>query len=920
MQRLFCVIALLLLMATGAIADDFSRVFIPVGEDKQSLMGKVEYLDDPKGEFTIDQVHSQKGDQFRLLDKTKKLAYDYQNQVLWLRVAIDTSEYKKPLFFLTYDYEHIGNLKLFSPNASGGFEVHELDEKLPKEGRSLNVREYVFQLATPKASAKQYYYFRFSSHTRLIKVDLSWAGLNGLAESIHNHELGYGLFFGGMLVLLLYNLSLYAVLRDRSYLYYVYYVAGFTLTFLHVYGFTNFFFKITPFGEALFAAFGYLTIQAMILFARNFLLLKEPTPWIDRYLHVFQWIMGIGAIVCFFMPVGHQFKYLNYLVLFVIPAIVSAGIKRWWQGYTPARFYTMGWAVFAVALALLTLRSVGVLPTNIITNNAVMVASLWEAIIFSIALAYRIKLVEKEKKEVLAQERAKLEERVTERTKELQKSLESRKLIIANASHELRTPVNTLSLLVDSSSMRGTERREVMVRVSQIVSHMSQLVDNLLLIDADQPVSLKGGPTQEFDLGEEIRATCNMLGPMRRGSSATFSYNVDSCLGKNVEGDLVSLRRILINLLSNAFKFTESGSVTIEAHAEEDLEENSVRCVIRVKDSGTGISAEMQERLFEPFVTNSLEHGHTGTGLGLAISRKLADNMDGELCLVQSSNEGTEFECKLKFVCAKPTTIPDAPRTQGGAVIVPLKKRLRVLVAEDDPIAAEAVQMIVRLLHHDVMHTGTFDELKRALTESNSSFDIALVDHRLPGGNGLDMIKFCREHKLAVNTRMVLLTADATLEVLEAAKNICDEVVTKPTTAHRIRQLLGEGTPQGTGNSERKLIDPTPLSALRSNGAPKASLVRISNMFYQTTKKTLDEIGSMPTLDGGTIDPRPLNEIVHRVQSSCATVGATALSAKLHALAGCKDTESLRAQLAEAEKILNSTQNAVHSFLEELQG
>lgn len=919
MKRLFAIIAFMLAIG-AANASDPARTFSPTSEEKVSLMGKVEYLDDPKGEFSIEQIHTSKGEQFKLLDKTKKFAYDYQNQVLWLRVAIDTSQYKKPEFFLIYDYEHIGDLKVFAPTESGAFDVRHMNEAFPKEGRERDIRHYSFRFKKLEAQGPQYYYVRIASHTRLLKVNLAWAGVDGLLETVHQHDFGYGLFFGGMLVLFFYNLSLYAVLRDRSYLYYVYYVGGFQLTFFHVYGYSNFFFKITPFGEALFAAFGYTTIQAMILFARNFLLLKNTTPWLDRYLQAFQWILGLGAVACFFMEVGHQFKWLNYLVLLVIPAIVIAGVKRWWQGYTPARFYTMGWAVFAGALALLALRSVGVLPTNIITNNAVMVACLWEATIFSIALAYRIKLIEKEKNDVLAQERAKLEERVTERTKELQKSLESRKLIIANASHELRTPVNTLSLLVDSSAMAGPERREVMVRVSQIASHMSQLVENLLLIDADQPVSLKGGPTQEFDLGEEIRATCNMLGPMRRDSLATFSYNVDSCLGMQVEGDLVSLRRILINLLSNAFKFTAAGFVTIEARAEEDTENNSVRCILRVKDSGTGISGDMQERIFEPFVTNSLEHGHTGTGLGLAISRKLADNMGGALRLVHSSaDQGTEFECTVQFIKADHATAQELPRAQDGAVIVPLKKRLRILVAEDDPIAAEAVQMILRLLNHDVMHVGTFEELKRAFLTAGDAFDVALVDHRLPGGNGLDMIKYCREYKIAMNTRMVLLTADATLEVLEAAKNVCEEVITKPTTAHRLRQLLGDGTPSTIGH-ERKLIDPTPLTALRSNGAPKASLERITKMFYEATQKTLREINSMPLATTNVAASKPLYEIVHRARSSCATIGATALSAKLQELVTCKDEESLRAQIAEAETVLKSTQAAVQSFLEELQG
>lgn len=912
MRNLFALLALAF-MLQNAVATPKAPVFIPQGEGKVSLAGMIEYLDDPAGEFSIDQVATEKSDQFRLLDRSKKLAYDYKNQVLWLRVAIDTSRYKAPLFFLTYDYEHIGNLKLYYPKPGGGYQVKELDEKRPMEGREMPVREYVFEIPTPQAATPQYYYFRVDAHTRLIKVVLSWSGVNGLVETIHNHGIGYGLFFGGMLVLLLYNLSLYAVLRDRSYLYYVYYVAGFTLTFFHVYGFSNFLLTITPFGEALFAMFGYATIHAMILFARHFLLLKNSTPWIDRYLHVFQWVMVGGGVACFFMEVGQQFRYLNYLVLLVIPAIVAAGVKRWWQGYTPARFYTMGWAVFAVALALLTLRSVGYLPNNIITNNAVMVASLWEAIVFSIALAFRIKLIEREKKEVLAQERALLEERVAERTKEIATALESNRALVANASHELRTPVNSLRLLLDAAAMSGADTRDSLPKINAIAAHMSQLVENLLLLDANRQGPVQGGTIQDFDLAEEIGATCKMLGPMRRGSLAEFSYDVDDCAGIAVNGDLTTLRRIVINLLSNAFKFTATGSVTLHASATQDSESGNIVCKIRVKDTGVGIAPEMRERIFDPFVTSGAHRGHTGTGLGLAISRELAHFLRGGLVLLDSApGQGSEFQLTARFSPAVGVIGSDTD-LDSGPVVVPLRKRLRILLAEDDPITAEAVQLIIRLLQHDVVHAPTYEALMAQLTES--IFDFALIDQRLPGGNGLDAISLCKHNKNLTGTRIVLMTADATLEVIESAKLVCHEVITKPTTAHRLRQLLGEGAPP-VDLENNDLVDPTPLMQLHRSGAQPANLRKISSMFYDNVAQTLEQIESC--CGQQLADPqwqRKLHEIIHRARGACASIGAESLKNEFKHLSACTDADTVNAQLNKVEVVFAETKTAVDRLL-----
>lgn len=885
-------------------------VFTPTGDGKETLASYLEYFEDPVGNFSINDVVSGRAGNFQPLAKHNDFGYKYRSKALWLRFAVDASHYKRPSWFLSYDHQHIGNMQVYYQTSSGLQKI-ELDERLPLEGRVFPVREYVMEI--PTVAQTTYYYVRLAPHTRYLKAEFSWAGTSGILESIHNYQLVYGLFFGGLIVMWAYNVALYVTLRDRSYLYYVYYFGCFSATFFHIYGLSALFIRLNYFFEQLFAAAAYGAIHGMVLFTRHFLTLRSTSPWLDRYLHCFQWILFVGGCAVFIQPIGRPFNTLNYLILMVLPVIVFSGLKRWYQGYSPACVFSAGWAIFGVGLGLLSLRSVGLLPANIITDNAVMVASVAEAVIFSVALAFRIKLIERQKNDALDGERALLERRVADRTKSLQASLESRSMILANAAHELRSPVNALRLLVDATALnleRGASH--VISNVQAIAAHMAQLVDNLLLLDLDQPVPRSGGPIQQFDLGSEIAATARLIGPLRQGSLASFEIDVSGCMGVMVKGDITSLRRIIINLLSNAFKFTEHGRVVLTASHATDETSRKVTAVVRVADTGEGIPANMHEQIFLPFITTNSRS--SGTGLGLSISRKLAAVMGGSLELVRSAEDsGSDFECTVQFDMA---TGPDAAVAVAGNEISP--KRLRILLAEDDPITAHAVQLIVRQLRHEVVHVASIAELNRELMNNGERFDVALVDNRLPGGYGIDVIRRCREMGLALETRKLLMTADVTPAIMEAAGAVECEIVTKPTTAAYLRTLLGVG-PILAPAEPTVVLEPGPLTMLRASGASMQELRKLCVQFAHAVEEALSELRSiLQARTESASDTDAALQIVHRVRSSCATIGAVALGDAFNQLTSSYSSGQVQGYYEQIMHRNAATQAAVNSLLNEL--
>jgi signal transduction histidine kinase len=378
----------------------------------------------------------------------------------------------------------------------------------------------------------------------------------------------------------------------------------------------------------------------------------------------------------------------------------------------------------------------------------------------------------------------------TDRAEELQTCLDNRRLLLANASHELRTPISALIQLIDSATAAGSELREFAPQIREISRHVSRMVDILLLADPDRPQDVKNGLIENFDLGAEILATTKLV----YNSKALFDVDAASCLGIMVRGDLSALRRILINLLSNAFKFADRGQVHLFASASVDTLENKVRCVISLRDTGPGVDADVERRLFEAFSTGGPKDGQAGTGLGLWISKKLAVELSGDLRLVRSDpSMGCEFECAVAF--ERVATECECGGGMAAVVSDPLAEapapRRRVLLAEDDSISAEALRLLIEFRGHEVVHVDSFGKLGEVLESEHGHFDLALIDDGLPGGRGVEMVRRFRGRIGWSNMKFVLISADNTSEIVEVARELKVDILCKPVAIDTILRLLG---------------------------------------------------------------------------------------------------------------------------------
>lgn len=588
--------------------------FIPVGEQRQPIDSQIEYIEDLDGALTIDQVLNEQAGQFKPLLK-KNFGFGYKH-ILWIRFAINFEGYQSPDWFLTQNYEHIGDLTLFYPTSSGYRPLY-MTESEPADKRSFHTHNYIFKVPGPQTSTAVYY-MRFNPRGHVLTVDLFWASVKGIIEFIHDSQLGLGLVFGGLLAIWFYNFMLFINLRSRDYLYYLYYQACFISALIYLNGFAPLLIDSSKVYDPVFSALGYGASHGMTLFARHFLSLQTSNRWMDNYLRVWQWVFFCGGIAALVLPVGLPYRILSNLILFTGPVLAMAGIIRWRQGYAPARFYTAGWAIFIVSLMIYALRLLGVLPANFVTNYAIQIGSVWEAIMFSLALAYRIKLIDR-------------------------KAALAKTAFLGMVSHELKTPLQGIGSAIDLLELRKKCDPDILRRLRTSTEQLEIQVKDLTDYAHLESGKLKFRKTV-FNPSHAIRQIAEELLPMAEKKGLNFKINIEES-SIVVSSDLFRIQQILNNLISNAIKYTQSGDVEVR------MSVNTVptTIVLSVADTGVGIRAEDIPSLFEPFtqLSEASIRKHDGIGMGLAIVQKLVALFDGTIGVDSAVGKGSTFHVTL---------------------------------------------------------------------------------------------------------------------------------------------------------------------------------------------------------------------------------------------------------------------------------
>jgi two-component system, sensor histidine kinase and response regulator len=751
-------------------------------EEAYDLRPFMDHIEDREGRLSIDQVASPSvADRFGPPPKGH-FNFGFTSSALWFRFTIverpsnPEGGRQHDLWILDPGWNYYDTIHLYvpRPEAEGGWQTYAAGRLLSVPGEP----EYRHFQLPAKLSEPVTCYIRITG-VRPLMVAPRIATLDSTLRVNGFKTLGTSLLLGFFATLMLGNLAIYLYTGNSKYKWFVLSNLTFasfvaTTSYQHLFAVKNL--------PTIIMTIGLLGQAIVATMFRTFFELRRHNRTLNTILLVCVWaVLGVAASA-FVLPEEIHPKLSIYALLPLTFVVFWACFDCLKRDRVPALIFMAAWLGAFLSALSYNWAVKGGLP--FVHPVYIWVSFVGEAVCMSILLAYSI-------------------ETISLRRQAAEAMAKARSSFLAGMSHEIRTPMTAIRGFLNLSLQLGAggQLRQYLLRIEAAARHLMDIINDILdlaKIEAGK-VELEAGPLDPEALLHDA-ADILVARAFENGNELVLA--VEPGLPRRVTGDVLRLRQILINLGSNAVKFTRSGTVRLAVARDEDAlqGQNRVKLRFEVSDTGIGIDPDVLPRLFQSFeqADPSTARVYGGTGLGLSISRRLVRLMGGDISVRSRPGEGSTFAFTVSLGLEPDVDSPEG--LQDGD-----RGSLNVLVVEDNPASLASMETILSAMGHAHAAAGSAAEASRLA--ASGCFDMILLDWDLPdmaGPEAAGMLLSTERDgrtvgRAAGQTPVVLMTSPARPEVetLRLGQSGVKGILAKPFTASSVegllRQVLAEG-------------------------------------------------------------------------------------------------------------------------------
>ena len=413
---------------------------------------------------------------------------------------------------------------------------------------------------------------------------------------------------------------------------------------------------------------------------------------------------------------------------------------------------------------------------------------------------------------------------------------------LANMSHEIRTPMNAI-IGMDEMILRETRSdavRKYALNIQSAGKTLLSIINDILDLSKIESGRMELVPVR-YETSSVINDILNMTKPKAEGKGLSYKLNVDRNLPRALYGDEIRVRQIILNLVNNAIKYTQEGSVT--ADIGFDREQN--RLTVSVSDTGIGIKEEDKAKLFEAFQRLDENKNRTieGTGLGLRITMQLAEMMNGDVTVESTYGKGSTFTAYMVQRVEDDTPVGDFAENldkvrQDIKEYIPtlLAPDAEILIVDDNDMNLEVIAGLLENTGIKIDTASSGDACLEAMKKKK--YHVVFLDQMMPGKSGTETLEVIRKEHIADDTPVIALTADAVVTAKESylGKGFTD-YLSKPVIYGNLEDLLKKYIPKEL----LKKVDVEEVARMRERELPVILVISEDTERLKSIRKVLGE-------------------------------------------------------------------------------